>query len=397
MPKPWWTQHVTPRCQTFTFTRPIVFCIVLLIVVLLSLNNVHEAIRSSRGTILKHNSNGSSHRDLHGTNHNRRSLDAPNEIIDDNDSLGSINDEEKSIRAILQPRRITGKKYAKSDVSQSTGAANRERSAKHSNRQKSSSQLQIAVYMTTHQSRQHMSFLGKCWPQASRTLSILQNATLIYYTSALHKDVPFHIFRQMKFRQVQVYHYQQLPIPPHATKLQINAKRQYGAKLAMVDPYVHHWFDEFDWIIRVNPDVLIRNDTWLMEQMMNPSIQAIVYGYPFLNGTLAGLHSDFYAFRPSIYHQSHITPARLQHHLDDEQFTAEQQLMDLIEPIYRSSTSHHHDESLRGITPSVAWIPGVKILGTSARMMGPQSPVIHIHNFTKYCPNYFHVTDGVWF
>jgi hypothetical protein len=53
------------------------------------------------------------------------------------------------------------------------------------------------------------------------------------------------------------------------------------------------WFDEYDWVIRLNPDVLILDDKWLLEIMRNSSIDGI-----FQDCTVCLLHTDFFAVRP---------------------------------------------------------------------------------------------------
>jgi hypothetical protein len=128
--------------------------------------------------------------------------------------------------------------------------------------------LRIAVYMTTHQSEQHLQFLEKCWPHATNHLPLLQHADLIYYygrdpnatNTAL--EPPMRVLKQLQFHNITIRQFE-------------NLGYQVGAKQAMVDAFEHGWFDGYDWIVRLNPDVLIRNDTWFLEQMVNTSVDAL--------------------------------------------------------------------------------------------------------------------------
>jgi hypothetical protein len=276
--------------------------------------------------------------------------------------------------------------------------------------------LRIGIYMTTHQSSSHMEFLRKCWPFASEKLQLLQQADLIYYTSASWDTIPHDLFKSMKFNNVTIYQYEEKevtmskPEPIYKKKSKggnkgeplnkdairryeglLRDRKQYGAKLAMLDPYLNHWFDGYDWIIRLNPDVLIRNDTWLLEQMRLDHVQALLDLYPF--GKKSAFHSDFYAFRPSVYSsQLHLTPERLRSRLDDSVFTAELQIMDIFGPLLNSQKDNETDAK-----NPIAWLPGVNRYRGRGRMIGPTSPVLHVHELVKHCPDYFSAHDGVWY
>jgi hypothetical protein len=273
--------------------------------------------------------------------------------------------------------------------------------------------LKIGIYMTTHQSASHMDFIKNCWPFATKKLTLLQQSDLLYYTSAPWDSIPHDLLKSMGFKNVTIYQYKEQklnitkprPVYKHVVKKRsketpvnqqeidnyaamARGKRQFGAKLAMVDPYINHWFDDYDWIIRLNPDVLIRKDHWLLAQMNQDHVQAILYRY----GS-AAFHSDFYAFRPRVYtSQPHITPERLQSQLVDNNFAAERQMMDIFGPLLKLQ----NDSDVRAKNP-IAWLPGVSIQPSRARMIGPKSHVLHVHHLSKFCPNYFEARDGEWF
>ena len=71
-----------------------------------------------------------------------------------------------------------------------------------------------------------------------------------------------------------------------------------GATKAVTDAfgekgYQEKWFEGYDWVIRLNADVLLMDDTWLRKTMENASIDGIF-------GACMGdqIHTDFFALRP---------------------------------------------------------------------------------------------------
>ena len=83
-----------------------------------------------------------------------------------------------------------------------------------------------------------------------------------------------------------------------------NPGYQVGAILALVEGYKHGWFEDYDWVIRVNPDVLIRNDTFILASMAVDSVHGIfVDCHDKLCPTGRGcssrhVHTEIFAIRP---------------------------------------------------------------------------------------------------
>jgi hypothetical protein len=230
------------------------------------------------------------------------------------------------------------------------------------------SKLKIAVYMTSHLSEKHLKFLNLCWPYASGYLPLLRNSHLILYTSAEPQQ---DILDRMQFKSVTVRRYVDPPLG-NETGISEETVKQMGAKRAMMDPFLkeNRWFDGYDWVIRLNPDVLIRRDTWIRQTMLNTSIDGIFIDYS--KKRTKGVHSDFYVFRPSAAND-----------------TA------LIDNFHKRPTAETHlysgfRDTIR--RKRVAWLPGAKIRRESARVMGKESPVIHFHAYFKACPHYFNAT-----
>jgi hypothetical protein len=249
------------------------------------------------------------------------------------------------------------------------------------------SQLKIAVYMTTHGSTSHVRFLEKCWPSAIQKLKILSDAHLILYTAVSPSPETMESLRG--FQSIVVHQYEQLPIPANATRTEREAQKQNGAKRAVTDPYdpisnhldsnettTTSWFDGYDWVIRLNPDVLIRREKWLRQTMLMPDVDAILIDYSTPQQPLRRLNTDFYAFRPAAMDRAALIREF------DRQSTAEMHLGAALQSILQSHRFR--------------WVPDTTRYKAAARVLGRQSPVIHAHAVVNSCPDYWNATDGVW-
>ena len=128
----------------------------------------------------------------------------------------------------------------------------------------------------------HQEFMP-CWETARQQLTLVRNADLILYTSG---DVGSKDLEQLHFTNLIVKHYEP-------------ANYEEGAIQAVVDGFgskghQEKWFDRYDWVVRLNPDVLIMDDNWLLETMGNSSVDAIFVD---CNGTM---NSDFFVVRPQV-------------------------------------------------------------------------------------------------
>jgi hypothetical protein len=251
------------------------------------------------------------------------------------------------------------------------------------------SQLKIAIYMTTHGSKSHGRFLEKCWPGAIQKLKILSDAHLIFYTAVAPSPETMESLRG--FQSIVVHQFEQLPIPANSTHAEREEQKQNGAKHAMIDPYsisnhtdrknenttaITSWFHGYDWVIRLNPDVLIRREKWLRQTMLMPDVDAILIDYSTPENPLRRLNTDFYAFRPAA-----VDPAALMLEFD-RQATAEKHLGAALQPILQSNRFR--------------WVPDTTRIKAAARVLGRQSPVIHAHAALNSCPDYWNATDGEW-
>jgi len=76
-----------------------------------------------------------------------------------------------------------------------------------------------------------------------------------------------------------------------------NPGKQGGAKLAMETALVAHWFDQYEWVIRLNPDVLLLNTSLLDASMKNTTAEAILADCT-VQMVTPTVMTDFFAMRP---------------------------------------------------------------------------------------------------
>ncbi|CAB9526673.1 expressed unknown protein [Seminavis robusta] len=253
--------------------------------------------------------------------------------------------------------------------------------------------LNIAVYMTTHVSHQHLEYLIKCWPAAMARLDIFQNVDLIVYTSSYDHDL---VFQSLGFRNVIFHRYKEV-INPLVDESKLsndkNMQKQQGALRAMVDPFLvdpsspdlettpRNWFSDYDWIVRLNPDVMIRRDAWLLQQLRTPDVKGVFVRWD-TEGSGLYLHTDFYAFRPSaIDYKAMMAEYKRQR---TTKFHAELH--------FTSGFRHLFNQQ----PPALAFLPNVyKTRPTGiGHVGGKDCDVIHAHKLIDHCPNYWEARDN---
>ena len=223
----------------------------------------------------------------------------------------------------------------------------------------------ILVFMTTHLNELHLDFLKKCWPSATRRLPLFANAHLLFYTSAI--NVPNTTLEALSFATIQIEHYKEVDG---------RKRKQAGAKRALVDAVQKSWFHGYDWVLRLNPDVLVRDDTWISQQLKKPEIGAILVNCSDAKDPQC-LHTDFFIVRPQMIDQTALEKHSSHRYAENHLYASLQSYLDF-----------EH---------GVAWLPHVQRRGTAARVLGQWAPVIHEHSFVKHCPDYWNATDGKWY
>jgi len=213
--------------------------------------------------------------------------------------------------------------------------------------------IRVLLYITTHLPDLHVQFLRKCWPGLISNSALLQHAdVLLFAGGSLPTDILEDVFRG---KNVRVQQYK-------------NPGYQEGAMLAMEAATSGHWFDGYDWVIRLNPDVLILEDEWLIKTLADDGVDGIFancFDSPCTSHCTEHLvNSDFYAVRPSqLGPASFIETAGLE--------TAELQVSAAFGNIMEAGRDR--------------WVPGTEMAG-SCRIHGPGVPVLHAHSVLNQCP-----------
>lgn len=120
----------------------------------------------------------------------------------------------------------------------------------------------VLLYVTTHLSESHATFLQKCWPRLLKHSPLFRAADFRMFvtkanTASINTDFIYSIFSRVN--NFKIYF--------HET----NPGYQQGAMLAMEVAFDMHWFDGYDWVVRLNPDVLMRDDRVISREMRNAS------------------------------------------------------------------------------------------------------------------------------
>jgi len=158
----------------------------------------------------------------------------------------------------------------------------------------------ILLYITTHMSDLHRSALEYVWPYAVNASNLLSQVDVLFHYSTTTSA-------EEQEEQLSPHHLMKTAFGPSGNNVTIlhsrqNPGYQEGAIQAISDALENNWFTPYDWIIRVNPDVIIRNDTWIIHQMLDKEkVGAILVdcGDKFLNSAkYAKVHTDFSIFQP---------------------------------------------------------------------------------------------------
>lgn len=225
------------------------------------------------------------------------------------------------------------------------------RSLKHDRRS-------VLVLMTTHFSFSHQRFLQICWPAVLAYSRMLREADVLVVStggnSTLHQGLVRKVF------EVQ-------GVCPRFVSY-INPGYQQGANLAFCEGLANGWFDGYEWVVRLNPDVIVRNDSWLLSKMSETAVHGIFVNCQdsMCNQTCLGglIHSDFFMFRPNRVNVSVMT--KLSHITN-----AERKVTAFFQQIVAQGADR--------------WVPGTQ-QGGSCRVRGAASPIIHDHNYESCMP-----------
>ena len=108
----------------------------------------------------------------------------------------------------------------------------------------------LLVYMTSYDSREHLRALQTCWPPLWKKFDLFLGARLLVYLD----ENP----AQMKNTALAEWHAAASYLA--GGKVEVAPDGQHhgytrGAMYGMYAPLEQNWFDGYDWVIRINPDV----------------------------------------------------------------------------------------------------------------------------------------------
>mmetsp|Transcript_22260 Transcript_22260/g.68289 ORF Transcript_22260/g.68289 Transcript_22260/m.68289 type:complete len:119 (+) Transcript_22260:107-463(+) len=118
--------------------------------------------------------------------------------------------------------------------------------------------MRVLLLITTHLSLEHIAFLRKCWPPATHKSSLLREADVMVYisghltknaTRALAVAFP-PVDRKVSYRRAS-----KMPRVQGGNVM----LRQTGAMLGLDTAEREGWWSGYDWVIRLNPDVIVRD------------------------------------------------------------------------------------------------------------------------------------------
>lgn len=222
--------------------------------------------------------------------------------------------------------------------------------------------LRIILFITTHLSELHMQFLQKCWPSAIQNSAILEYVDIFFMTT---KQPPKGLLETL-FRGRKV-----------TVKIHQNFGKQRGASSAMILALEGQWFAKYDWFIRVNPDVLILEDEWLIQTMHDREVDGIFVDCLHHNCSKhcekAWVHTDFFAVRPKSIGDKAFSKHR---HIENAETLATKAFSGII------GSGH-----ARWLPEADSRKPAKHGPGAWCRVRGgPHVPVLHAHSLLKQCP-----------
>jgi hypothetical protein len=159
----------------------------------------------------------------------------------------------------------------------------------------------------------HISQFRHVWPLAMKRNEILRNADVLVHAGA-HFDEVNHVrgwskgqaWVNVSATPPELYYelysaLRSLPNRNVTIRYMHNPGYHTGAVKTMIDGLEGGWFDAYDWVIRLNPDVMIYDETRLARAMLNTSIYAVLSNCGLVDdGNHITIMSDFFAFRPSM-------------------------------------------------------------------------------------------------
>ena len=191
--------------------------------------------------------------------------------------------------------------------------------------------MRILLFVTTHLSPTHKQFLSTCWRQML-VQPFFQNADVIFYlTEAMARASDLESLSQFSKALVTFGVKGLLPW----------AGGQGPATAAMHDPHMFGVWRRYDWVIRLNPDVVVYNPDRLQRYMESPNVDAVLgsCSTPSTNPLDRRVMSDFVVFRPGRINLTTAVHRRSNEEGKLQELNAENDLSYILRPIVERNRS----------------------------------------------------------
>jgi hypothetical protein len=142
--------------------------------------------------------------------------------------------------------------------------------------------------------------------------------------------------------------------------------KQWGANMAMSVAVSAGWFQSYDWVVRLNPDVLIRQSDFIVDHLDDSSVDAIVARCDFEK-----IDTDFFTVRPSA----------LQPNAFAQMYPGSKD-----KPVYEGMSLLNHEVTAKKNFLPILFskrfmdVPNLARMKMTCRVRGDKAPVYHAHD-----------------
>lgn len=124
----------------------------------------------------------------------------------------------------------------------------------------------VLLYFTTYPKQQHLNYMRTCWPRLLRDFALSRSVDVLVFLAGKASEGFLAEWKEAVRR---------LPVNATFYYDSLNPGYQPGAMRAMHVLVQNNWGAGFDWVIRLNPDVLIYDDHYLGSFLDNSQISAV--------------------------------------------------------------------------------------------------------------------------
>jgi hypothetical protein len=233
----------------------------------------------------------------------------------------------------------------------------------------------VLLYITTLYSDTHRRYLDCCWPSLLKQSQLLQNSHVMIFSNNLtemdSEDTAYlksveTLFRSHKVPSLEFKFANGTPELEMLRRISEEAKlnrnmttnlKQWGANMALSIAFSAGWFNSYDWVVRVNPDVLIRRSDFIVDYLEDDSIDAVL--------AICGskINTDFMALRPRA-----MEPRSFSRMYNNSAWTYNHE-------VTAKKNFLHLLDSKRFVS-----VPDLDPMNGKCRVRGDHAPVYHAHD-----------------